>query len=124
MQLKQHISFKNRLLVMLFLFFNCVCTAAPVLKLTGAEGTVSTWLVPIPIPPEGGEENHTTTYTCINHFLHFSFRKQCDKCLDHAPDGSSTTSFFAIDGSKVYLHKTSVLPIPGYYAFLFRYNLF
>jgi hypothetical protein len=123
---KQHTGFKMQLLAILFLFFNCVCTAALVLKFNGEnyKDAVSKSLVQVPNPVENEEENHSTASVYVSHFNHFSLRKQYDKRLDRPADGSSTTSFLAIDFPKAYLRDADVLPLPGYYAFLFRYNLF
>lgn len=110
---------------MLFLLFNCVCTAAPVLKLTGEnhEGTVSMQLVQVPGPLENEEENHATAFGYTNHINHFSV-KQCDKCVHHVAGASSIISFFDIALTKSHIPDSGIFPVPGYYIFLFRYTLF
>jgi hypothetical protein len=123
---KQHTGFKSRLLAVLFLFFNCVCAAAPVLKLSG-----ETYKEAVPIalpqnsnPSENEEESHASASGYINHCGHFSVRKQHEKRVYHAAGPGSTISFSGIDLPNSYATGTNIFPLPGYYAFLFRYTLF
>jgi hypothetical protein len=119
---KQHGNFKSRLLAVLFLFFNCVCAAVPVVKLTG-EGyqDVSTRLIQVPNPLESEEENHNPALGYINHVHHFSVRRHGD---NHVCNMAITNvlSLPAIESSVLYIPGN--LPMPGNYAFLFRYTLF
>jgi len=119
---KQHRGFRNRLLAMLFLFFNCVCAAAPVLKLTG-ENYNDTVSIQIPGPLENEEENRATS-AYINHVNHFSVRKQGARHVYSAVSTNSAISLAVSDLPGTYISSTSILPIPGDRAFLFRYTLF
>lgn len=121
---KQHTRFKSRLPGLLFLLFNCVCIAAPVVKLTSEEykEAASIRLVHIPNVPETEEENHFTASVYVNHLNHFSFRKH-----KHVFNESNSLAFALLNdavGQKFYFSTVNFLPTPGYYAFLFRYNLF
>jgi hypothetical protein len=123
---KQHRNFKSRLLAVLFLFFNCICTAAPVVKLTGETqaDAVSIRLVQVPTPLENEEENRATTSNYINHTNHFSVRKHCDKRVGNSLAAKSAILFSGNDLPKTCIHEAGNLPLPGNYAFLFRYKLF
>ncbi|MBO9684083.1 MAG: hypothetical protein J7502_15695 [Flavisolibacter sp.] len=122
----QHRNFKSQWLAVLFLFFNCICAAAPVLKLTDENHTdaVSIPLVQVPTPLENEEENRAATSGYINHANHFSLRKHCDKRVDNSLAAKSTVLVPGNDLPTAYIHKAGVLPLPGNYAFLFRYTLF
>ncbi len=121
---KQHIDFKGKLLAVLFLFFNCVCTAAPVLKLISENqaDTVSIRLVQNPL--ENEEENHATSSGYINHVNHFSVRKHCNNRVCNTAVTNGTVSLSAIVLPVIYIPDASKLPVPGMDAFLFRYTLF
>lgn len=122
---KQHENSKGRLLAVLFLFFNCVCTAAPVLKFAGekAKDAVSTRLVQVPHPLESEEENHAVA-GYLNSVHHFSVRKHFDSRVYNAVNTNSTVSLFAIASLAIYIPDAGNLPMPGNHAFLFRYTLF
>ena len=109
---------------MLFLLFNCVCTAAPVLKLTGEnyKDPVSIRLGQVSAPLENEEENHAVS-SYINSYNHFSVRKQSYKA-NYQIVSTSFTSFRVIGLPETYIADASVLPIPGSLALLFLYNLF
>lgn len=126
MQSKQHTGSKGRFLAMVFLIFNSVCTAAPVLKLTGDnyKEDVSIRLVQIPAPMENEEENHPGTSGYTNHTNCLCVRQRCERHISDAVVSSVANVCAAIDPPKVYLNDAPVLPLPGYYAFLFLYNLF
>jgi hypothetical protein len=111
---------------MLVLFFNLVCLAAPVLELTPENNkeSVSIQLVHIPTPLENEEENHAASSGYTNHVTFLSLRKQCTRQINHQVGGTMATSAFAIDLPEVHLNDACVLPPPGYYSFLFLYNLF
>lgn len=109
---------------MLFLFFNCMCSAAPVLQLAGKVDAVALQMVKVPYPLEGEEENHATSSGYINHSSHFSLRKQCGKRLNLAAESNFNALISGTDAPKTYLHYASVFPLPAYYVFLFRYTLF
>ncbi|TKK67208.1 hypothetical protein FC093_15095 [Ilyomonas limi] len=110
------------LLGILFLFFNCVCTAAPVIKITSEDYKQATALQ---LNQTAGatetEENQLTTSSYVSRFTHFSFRKQH---LSHAYNGGSQIALANIGWQPSYFPANCFLPAPGYYAFLFRYNLF
>jgi hypothetical protein len=123
---KQHRNFKSRLLAVLFLFFNCVCTAAPVVKLTGEsyKNAVSIRLVQVPNPLGGEEENHASALGYINHINHFSVRRHSDNHVCNAAITNAPVSLPATASSVFFIPDASHLPIPGNDAFLFRYTLF
>ena len=126
MQSKQHTGLKGRFLAMLFLIFNSVCTAAPVLEKTGEnyKEDVSIRLVQLPVPVENEEENHATSSGYTNQTNCLCVRKLCERDINYLVASSVVNARSAIDPPKVYLNNGPVLPLPGYYAFLFRYNLF
>lgn len=128
MHRKQHIDFKGRLLAVLFLFFNCICTAAPIVKLTGENypDTISIRLLQVANPLENEEENHAAPYWHVNQFHHTSVRKICNtRVYDAALTGSVVSlSAFDVEVSQTSIPNASVLPVHGNYAFLFRYTLF
>ena len=109
---------------MLFLLFNCVCTAAPVLKLTNEnyKDSISIRLIQVPAPLENEEEGQAVS-AYLHCFNSLSVRKQSYKA-EHQIVNTRITSFRAIDLPKTYIADTSLLPMPGNRAFLFRYNLF
>jgi hypothetical protein len=124
MLVKQHTGFRCMLLGILFLFFNCVCTAAPVIKITSEDYKQATSLQ---LNQTAGatetEENQLTTSSYVSRVTHFSFRKQH---LSHAYNAGGNNQLAPADISlqSSYLSTKYFLPTPGYYAFLFRYNLF
>jgi len=117
---------KGRFLAILFLLLNSVCTDASFLKLSGEnyKEPVSIGSAQIPMPVENEEEKHATSSVYTNHINSLSLRKQCCKGIHHEVAGRVATSGFAIDLPDFYLNDACVLPLPGYYSFLFRYNLF
>lgn len=125
MPAKQHSLFKSRLISLLFLFFNGVCIAAPVVKLTSEEykEVASISLVHIPNAPETEEENRFSASVYVNQLNHFSFRKHNDQHVFNKSNSIVFSSTCDVD-QNFYLSTSNFLPVPGYYAFLFRYNLF
>ncbi len=119
---RQHTNFKSRLLATLFLFFNCVCTAAPVLKLT-TEDVISIGVVQTPGPLENEEENRASSYF-INNINHILVRKHRDNHFCNSVITNITASVPAIKPSFICIPDTTSLPLPGNYAFLFRYTPF
>lgn len=126
MQKKQHSVFKGRFLVVLFLFFNFVCTAASVLRLTSEnyKDAVCFQLAQFPNPSGNEEENHAAASGYINQVADFSVRKVCEKRIYNGARSNSTVSLASIESSSAYIPDAGVLPVPGHYAFLFRYTLF
>ena len=121
MMWKQHTGFKSRLLALLFLFFNCICTAAPSLKFTDNYKEVVSRVVSTP----GGEEETHTVQGYINSSVSpFSDRKHADKKACHSGYHWCSNSFSTVASSDTSIPDASVVPLPGNYAFLFRYNLF
>lgn len=121
---KKDSGFRCRLLLaMLFLFFNCVCIAAPVIKIA-AEDAVAGRLAPIPKTTETEEGNHLTASSYVNQQNHFSVRRQSDRRVSNTVNSFSAASFRSVDLRENYIAAASLLPTPGYYCFLFRYNLF
>jgi hypothetical protein len=125
MRWKQHINFKSKLLAVLFLFFNCVCTAAPVVKLTGENYKEAVSIrLQMPNPLGGEEENHASSFGYINHVNHFSVRRHSDNRICNAAITNASVSLPDIESSVLYIPDASNLPMPGNDAFLFRYTLF
>jgi hypothetical protein len=124
---KLHMDFKGKLLGMLFLFFNCVCVAAPVVKLTSEsyKDAVSMQLDPIPNTPETEEENRLTSFSYVNQPIRPSLRKQNEGQV-YYKDSSIHTALFPSnrDSQKSYPIVAGFLPRPGYYTFLYRHHLF
>jgi hypothetical protein len=123
---KQYTSFRYRSLVILFLFFNCVCTAAPFIKATSEnyKQVLPIQLAQSPNTAETEEESRLTGASYVNQLAHFSFRKQRSHFFHNSGSNINTAILLDIGSEKSYLTPASFLPTPGYYAFLFRYNLF
>jgi len=122
---KQHTGFRHRLLAMLFLFFNCVCTAAPIIKNTSQEykQAVSLRLAPSPNTAETEEESRLVASSYVHQLTHFSLKKQHSNHL-YKQHNNQAASFADSGLLKVFFTSVNSLPRPGYYAFLFRYTLF
>lgn len=126
---KQHRGSKGSLqswfLAMLFLVLNTACLAAPVVKLTSEDfkDAAPVHLVQSSNPIENEEENHGPVISYIISSNTFSVRKQF-RPLNQPTGEIRFNSFCTVDSPKVYLQKTATLPVPGYYTFLSRYNLF
>jgi hypothetical protein len=123
---KQHRIFKSKLLAVLFLFFNCICTAAPVLKLRDENGTnvFASRTLQAPNPLDNDEETHASTSGYINHVHRISVRRHCDKLICESLAATSTVLYSGISLPNTHTPNDSILPTPGNAAFLFRYNLF
>ena len=121
----KHIGFKSRLLAVLFLFFNCVCTAAPVIKssLDGNKQVLSLHLVQNLNNTETEEENRLTISSYINHHAAFSFRKQTNHLVNET-NHYNEMLFSVKDWSRPSISAADILPTPRYYSFLFRYKPF
>ena len=120
---KQHSGFKCRLLAILFLFFNCVCVAAPAVKATlNDDGVDFLQLTQTPNQPETEEENHLVKSKFITQYRHFSLQKQHSNRLFNIGHKSNAPAATDVKLSQPSLQAS--LPRPAYYAFLFRYNLF
>jgi hypothetical protein len=123
MSAKQHTPFRCMLLGMLFLFFNCVSTAAPVIKITSEDYKQATSLLLTETAGETEEESQLTTSKYVSQVAHFSFRKQHLRQAYHTGSNRLVVPA-AIGWQSYYLSAKHFVPTPGYYAFLFRYNLF
>lgn len=120
---KQHTGFIHKLLGMLFLFFNCVCTAAPLIKATSQDykQAVSMRLMQNS-NSETEDESRLTLVSYVNQRTPFSFRKQGSL---YAPDSKvPTAALQEADVTNPPFASSRFLPPPGYYAFLFQYSLF
>ena len=124
MLLKKHTGFTYRLIGVLFLFFNCICTAAPVLKTSVETYKNSTAQLAIntnAIEPE--EESRLLNASFENHY-NFSLRNT-QHCSRLKKDSNSNV--FELNANAVskspFTSQTFLLR-PAYYLFLFRYNLF
>lgn len=123
---RQNRSFKSRFLAVLLLFFNCVCIAAPVLRLDDGNynDAVSIQLGQIPNPLESEEETHAPAFSYINYVNHFSARKYFGNRVYNPAVTRSNVLLPAVDLSNTCILNASTLPMPGNDAFLFRYTLF
>lgn len=121
MSAKLHIGFKHRLLGMLFLFFNCVCTAAPVIKATSEDYKQA---VSVRLAQSYNEEESRLTACDVVLLTHFSFKKQHPNRLYNAGNNSAAGLLSHLHGHQPPIDAAHLLPIPGYYSFLFRYKLF
>jgi hypothetical protein len=121
----KHNRFRLRLFSILFLFLNCVCTAAPVIK-----NTSEAYKQAISLQRgldfnalETGEENRLATSSIINHSIQFLYRK-------YNKHSCNKTSYATINvlPFQSWEHPSitvaDFLPTPGYYTFLFRYKPF
>lgn len=125
MLVKQHTSFRCMLLGILFLLLNCVCTAAPVIKITSEDykQAISLQLIQNTGATETEEESQLITTSYVSQVTPFSVRKQFP-CLACNTSSNRLIAPAAFSSQSSYLSARCFLPIPGYYAFLFRYNLF
>lgn len=126
MQWKQHRNFKTNWFAALFLFFNCICTATPVLRVADEHlaGIISTEPVQFPTPLENEEENHAFPLGYTNHVHHFSIRRHGDNRVRDAVVFSSADLSSNRQLSINRLPGAHDLPIHGSDAFIFRYTLF
>ena len=121
MKWKQHRGFKSKLLAVLFLFFNCVCIAAPVAKFSN-DNFKDAILIRTGSPLQSEEETHLAS-GYINHAVHYSFHKKFCKKNHHFFSTQHSDLISGIE-SNTFFDDGRTLPLPGNYTFLFRYNLF
>ena len=127
MLLKKHTGFKVRFLCILFLFINCICSAAPVFKFISEDDNyaVATTLPQAPNSIETEEESHGAALALVIQPARLLLQKKKDNCINQTATHFQTALFFS--DKKHQSHSfitTGFLPTPGYYAFLFRYQLF
>ena len=118
-----HTRLRGRLLTMLFLLINCVCTAAPLLSLAcegHAKAVCRQWMQ-APGPIENDEECQTAT---ISNNPHLSVRKHCEKGGNYSVVAASSYYYSNSYRTKFPIPDAHNLPLLGYYSFLFRYTLF
>lgn len=122
---KQHIGLRCRLLGLLFLFFNCICTAAPVIKATSADykQALSLPLAQNANAAESEEESRLAAVYVVQ-LNHFSFKRQQADRVYHIGNNHPVRMLSGKDWYQSYTTDASLLPRPAYYAFLFRYKLF
>lgn len=122
---KQHTSFRYMLLGIVFLLFNCVCTAASVIKITSEDykQAVSLQLTQNAGANETEEDSSLIASSYVNRFARFSVRKQYPGQF-YNTCSNNQIAFADIGWQLSYLPAKHTLPTPGYYAFLFRYTLF
>lgn len=120
-----HTGIKSRLLAILFLLFNCVCSAAPSVNLNTEKNTAPVSMTLAQTNPlESEEGNASAGFSYINQSGYHGPRKPCSRPADQALVYKTLLPFSSVIKEKVYLHETAPLPLPGYYAFLYRFNLF
>lgn len=122
MMQKQHNRFRSKLLAVLFLFFNCVCAAAPAAKLTDNNLADALSLKIGSCPVQTEEETHVAS-GYVNYVSHFSVRAQSFKQNPHFRYNKYAAAISVVESNASILNA-GTLPLPGNYAFLFRYNLF
>ena len=122
---KQHIGLRCRLLGLLFLFFNCICTAAPVIKATSEDykQAVSLRLSQNPNAAESEEESRLAIAYVVQ-LTYFSLKRQPTDRLWKMGNNHPAVLLPDMGECKAYIAGTNFLPRPAYYAFLFRYKLF
>ena len=125
MLLKKHTGFTYRLIGMLFLFFNCVCTAAPVIKTSlETHKTSKVQLAGNSNAIETEEEGRLANASFENQYnLSFRNTQHCNRLFKKDGNGN------VIESNSNRLSKSPFAPHtfllrPAYYLFLFRYNLF
>lgn len=118
---KQHRGLRNKVLAVLFLFFNCVCAAAPVLKLAGENDNHTISVASGPL--ENEEENHAAS-AYINQFPHLSVGKHSTRRVGNNVDANSARSLAVVDVPETCISNAGFLPIRSNHVFLFRYTLF
>jgi hypothetical protein len=109
---------------MLFLFINCVYAAAPVITYTeDYKEAVSLHLAQSPYS-ETEEESRPAGSACVIQQTHFSHKQKGGRIYNAI--GRSNVTLFSFEKGPQRSSPASLgfLPTPGYYAFLFRYNLF
>jgi hypothetical protein len=120
---KQHTTPAYKLfLALLFLLFNAVCVAAPAIKFAAQE-SIAISLPSAPRTTETGEENQVTLGSYVNQ-QHFSHRSQSVTRISNSISSLSAVSDNLAVIHKSYITAAALFPTPGYYCFLFRYNLF
>lgn len=126
MSRKLHTVIKSRLLAVLFLFFNCVCTATPVVQFASGheKEAVSPGLTKTNVPAENEEDVHAPASFYVNHIKRFSVPKQYNRHVQHSINAVPAFSFSGHDPRSMCCSYAGLLPVPGYYSFLFRYKLF
>lgn len=122
---KEHIGLRCRLLGLLFLFFNCICTAAPVIKATSEDykQAVSLPLAQNANAAESEEESRLAAVYVVQ-LNHFSFKRQHTNRFYHVSSNYSVRMLSDKGCYQSYTDAASFLLRPAYYIFLFRYKLF
>lgn len=113
-------------MAVLFLFFNLVCIAAPVLRLAGdnLSAGVPGRMLEVPKTSEGEEANLLSTASYVNRVQQLSLHRQNEKGPVKKYIGFRGLS--STDGycESAYIGNAERLPLPGYYRYLFLHNLF
>jgi len=120
----QNTLLKSRLLALIFILLNTVCSAAP--SLNNAFGTKAQNSFQTVLQMANNiesEEAFAETSTCIiNH------RTACSNSVTGEKISDKKSGPFASTGKQVktdfFIKLSTLLPAPRYYNFLFRYNLF
>lgn len=120
----QNTLLKSRLLALIFILLNTVCSAAP--SLNNAFGTKAQNSFQTVLQMANNiesEEAFAETSTCIiNH------RTACSNSNTGEKIADKKSGPFASTGKQVktdfFIKLSTLLPAPRYYNFLFRYNLF
>jgi hypothetical protein len=118
----QNTLLKSRLLALIFILLNTVCSAAPSLNNAfGTKGQNSFQTVLQMVNNIESEEAFAETSACI-----VSHRTACasyhtgEKTLK----SQSSATARAINTADFFIKLSTLLPAPRYYNFLFRFNLF
>lgn len=118
----KHIGFPYRFIGMLLLFFNCVCTATPIIK-TASDNYKQFIALQNSDGAESPEKNHLTDASYYSTTAHFSTKNQHQNFLPKTKCDNDNAGAIAISADS-YFTSLIHFPKPAYYLFLFRYNLF
>jgi len=115
---------KSRLLALIFILLNTVCSAAPSFNNTFGTKTQNSFQTVLQMANNiESEEAFAETSTCIiNHRTASSNYSTGEKIFDKK--SGSTLSACKINKTDFFIKLSTLLPAPRYYNFLFRYNLF
>jgi len=120
----QNTLLKSRLLALIFILLNTVCSAAPSLNNAFATKAQNSFQTVLQMANNiESEEAFAETSTCIiNH------RTACSNSNTGEKIADKKSGPFASTGKQVktdfFIKLSTLLPAPRYYNFLFRYNLF
>ena len=115
---------KSRLLALIFILLNTVCSAAPSLNNTFGTKAENSFQTVLQMANNiESEEAFAETSTCIiNHRASCSNFSRGERIFDKK--SGPTASACKVTKTDFFIKLSTLLPAPRYYNFLFRYNLF